>query len=106
MTVFAPTDNAFSTLKLEPTKISNPLRTQARDSGSQLNINTSGNQVNITTSVVDTPVSNTLYTDGTLVVYIVEKVLLPMSLFGPPSPAPAPGPLKKKKADSDTCCPW
>ncbi|GKE37251.1 fasciclin-like arabinogalactan protein 11 [Tanacetum coccineum] len=128
MTVFAPTDNAFSTLKAGTLNslsdqqkvqllqfhvipnylttsqfqtVSNPLRTQAGDSGSQLNITTSGNQVNITTGVVDTPVSNTLYTDGTLAVYTVEKVLLPMSLFGPPSPAPAPGPLKKKKAGSD-----
>ncbi|KAI3523416.1 hypothetical protein L1887_01521 [Cichorium endivia] len=134
MTVFAPTDNAFSALKSGTLNslsdqqkvellqfhvlpqylttsqfqtISNPLRTQAGDSASNkfpLNITSSGNQVNVTTGVVDTTVANTIYTDGSLAVYQVDKVLLPMDLFGPPSPAPAPTPEKKKKsgADDDT----
>ncbi|KAI3706394.1 hypothetical protein L6452_24104 [Arctium lappa] len=134
MTVFAPTDNAFSGLKpgtlnslsdqqkvellqfhvvpnflstAQFQTISNPLRTQAGDSASNkfpLNITTSGNQVNVTTGVVDATVANTIYTDGTLAVYQVDKVLLPMSLFGSQSPAPAPEPVKKKKsgADDDT----
>ncbi|KAL4591506.1 hypothetical protein LXL04_004474 [Taraxacum kok-saghyz] len=134
MTVFAPTDNAFSALKtgtlnslsdqqkvqllqfhvlpqyLTTTQfqtISNPLRTQAGDSASDkfpLNITSSGSQVNVTTGVMDTTVSNTLYTDGSLAVYQVDKVLLPMGMFGPQSPAPAPAPGKKKKsgADDDT----
>ncbi|KVH90799.1 fasciclin-like arabinogalactan protein 11 [Cynara cardunculus var. scolymus] len=131
MTVFAPTDNAFSGLKAGTLNslsdqqkvellqfhvvpnflstsqfqtISNPLRTQAGDSASNkfpLNITTSGNQVNVTTGVVDATVANTIYTDGTLAVYQVDKVLLPMSLFGPQSPAPAPEPVKKKKSGSD-----
>nr|XP_043610880.1 fasciclin-like arabinogalactan protein 11 [Erigeron canadensis] len=135
MTVFAPTDNAFSSLKAGTLNslsdeqkvellqfhvmpnyyttsqfqtISNPLRTQAGDSASNkfpMNITTSGNQVNITTGVVNATLANTIYTDGSLAVYQVDTVLLPMSLFGPPpAPAPAPSPLKKKKsgADDDT----
>ncbi|CAI9272977.1 unnamed protein product [Lactuca saligna] len=137
MTVFAPTDNAFSSLSVGtlnslsdqqkdelvqfhviPTFIStsqfqtlsNPLRTQAGDSTSYnfpLNITTSGNQVNLTTGVVNATVANAIYTDGSLAVYQVDKVLLPMSLFGPqpPAAAPAPEPLKdkkKKSGDEDT----
>lgn len=135
MTVFAPTDNAFASLKagtlnslsdqqkvsllqfhVVPTyltnsqlqTVSNPLRTQAGDTASDkfpLNVTASGNQVNVTTGVVDTTVSNSIYTDGTLAVYQVDKVLLPMSLFGTPSPAPAPEPLKKKKSGADDDAP-
>ncbi|KAJ0806515.1 putative FAS1 domain-containing protein [Helianthus annuus] len=135
MTVFAPTDNAFSSLKagtlnslsdqekvsllqfhVVPTyltnaqlqTVSNPLRTQAGDTASNkfpLNVTTSGNQVNVSTGVVDTTVSNSIYTDGTLAVYQVDKVLLPMSLFGPSAPAPAPEPLKKKKSGADDVAP-
>ncbi|KAE8735551.1 Fasciclin-like arabinogalactan protein 11 [Hibiscus syriacus] len=93
MTMFAPTDNAFSSLKSGtlnslsdeqkvelvqfhvPTylisnqfqTISNPLRTQAGDSGDgkfPLNITTSGNSVNITSGLTNTSVSGTIYTDG------------------------------------------
>ena len=96
LTMFAPTDNAFSSLpsgtlnsltdqqKTElvqfhilPTglslsqfqTISNPLRTQAGSSDNgefPLNVTTSGNQVNITTGVVTTTVSNTIYTGNGL----------------------------------------
>ncbi|KAI3823249.1 hypothetical protein L1987_04682 [Smallanthus sonchifolius] len=128
MTVFAPTDNAFSSLKpgtlnslsdqqkvsllqfhvvpnyltnSQLQTVSNPLRTQAGDTASDkfpLNVTTSGNQVNVSTGVVDTTVSNSIYTDGSLAVYQLDKVLLPMSMFGPASPAPAPEPEKKKKS--------
>lgn len=131
MTVFAPTDNAFSNLKAGTLNslsdqqkvallqfhvipnflstsqfqtVSNPLRTQAGDSASNkfpLNIVTSGNQVNVSTGVVNTTVANSIYTDGSLAVYQVDKVLLPMSLFGPATPAPAPAPLKKKSGKDD-----
>ncbi|KAK9068652.1 hypothetical protein SSX86_012767 [Deinandra increscens subsp. villosa] len=131
VTVFAPTDNAFSALKsgslnslsdqekvelvqfhvvpmfLSTSQfqtISNPLRTQAGDTARYkfpLNITTSGNQVNISTGVVDTTVANTIYSDGSLAVYQVDKVLLPMSMFGPPAPAPVPEKeSKKSKADA------
>lgn len=124
LTVFAPTDNAFSSLKsgtlnslsdqqkvqliqfhILPTYIpqtqfqtvSNPLRTQAGDtSGYPLNVTSSGNQVNITTGVVNATVANSVYSDGQLAVYQVDQVLLPMALFGP-TPAPAPAPTKAEK---------
>lgn len=129
LTIFAPTDNAFSSLpsgtlnsltdqqKAEliqfhilPTGLSlsqfqtasNPLRTQAGDTENgefPLNVTTSGNQVNITTGVVNTAVTNTIYTDGKLFVYQVDSVLLPLQLFGSSAPtmAPAPSPAKPKK---------
>ncbi|PHU15872.1 Fasciclin-like arabinogalactan protein 11 [Capsicum chinense] len=132
MTVFAPTDNAFSSLEAGTLNtlssqqqvqlvqfhvlpsfistsqfqtVSNPLRTQAGDTSPgdfPLNVTTSGNQVNVSTGIVDATVSNTIYTDGELAVYQVDKVLQPMSIFASPSPATAPSPapatlnLKKK----------
>lgn len=132
MTVFAPTDNAFSSLKAGTLNslssqqqvqlvqyhvlpsfisvsqfqtVSNPLRTQAGDASPgdfPLNVTTSGNQVNVSTGIIDATVSNTIYSDGELAVYQVDKVLQPMAIFASPSPAtaPAPGPatlnLKKK----------
>ncbi|KAD3337239.1 hypothetical protein R6Q59_027869 [Mikania micrantha] len=127
ITVFAPTDNAFSGMKsgalnslsdqqkvelvqfhivpmfLSTSQfqtVSNPLRTQAGETAYYkfpLNITTSGNQVNISTGVIDTTVANTIYTDGSLAVYQVDKVLLPMSLFGPPAPTPDPVPKNDDK---------
>ena len=82
---------------------SNPLHTQAGSSDDgqyPLNVTTSGNQVNVTTGVVDTTVSNTIYSDNQLAVYQVDQVLLPLALFGPPptaAPAEAPGPTKPEK---------
>jgi len=120
LTLFAPTDNAFSSLKagtlnsinsqeqmqlvqfhILPTlytisqfqTASNPLHTQAGSSDDgeyPLNVTTSGNQVNVTTGVVDTTVSNTIFSDNQLAVYQVDKVLLPMALFGATAPAAAP----------------
>nr|GMD71228.1 fasciclin-like arabinogalactan protein 11 [Ipomoea batatas] len=110
LTVFAPTDNAFSGLKAgtlnsltDQEKVelvqfhvlssffsmsqfqtaSNPLKTQAGDSAGSfpLNVTTAGNQVNVSTGVVDSTVANTVYTDGQLAVYQVDKVLLPISLI-------------------------
>ncbi|ERN05318.1 hypothetical protein AMTRI_Chr08g208790 [Amborella trichopoda] len=128
LTIFAPTDNAFSSLKpgtlnsltdqqkvsliqfhIIPSFISvpqfqtvtNPLRTQAGSGEDQfpLNVTTSGNQVNVSTGINDAPVANTVYTDGQLAVYQVDKVLLPIAIFRPavPAPAPAPGGKAKKK---------
>ncbi|CAA2953297.1 fasciclin-like arabinogalactan protein 11 [Olea europaea var. sylvestris] len=123
LTVFAPTDSAFSNLKTgmlnsltDEQKIqliqfhvissffsvskfqtaSNPLKTEA---GSEeqfpLNVTATGNQVNITTDMVNATVASTVYTDKQLAIYEVDKVLLPQGLFAPPPPAPAP--LKPKK---------
>ncbi|XP_061345793.1 fasciclin-like arabinogalactan protein 11 [Gastrolobium bilobum] len=130
LTIFAPPDNAFSSLKagtinsistqdqlqllqfhILPTlytmsqfqTASNPLHTQAGNSDDgeyPLNVTTSGNQVNVTTGVVDTTVSNTIYSDNQLAVYQVDKVLLPLALFGPAptaAPAEAPAPTKPEK---------
>ncbi|KAJ6819429.1 fasciclin-like arabinogalactan protein 12 [Iris pallida] len=131
VTLFAPTDNAFSSLPpgtlnsltdqqkvaliqfhilpsvlsvVQFQTVSNPLRTQAgnaNDGEYPLNVTTMGNQVNISTGVVNTTVSNTLYSDSQLAVYQVDKVLLPLDLFGPKAaPAPAPAPAKSKKKAS------
>lgn len=127
LTIFAPTDNAFSNLKpgmlnslTDQQKVqlvqfhilpnflslsqfqtaSNPLRTQAGNSNNgefPLNVTTSGNQVNITTGVVNTTVSNSIYSDGQLAVYQVDQVLLPLEFFQSPAPAPAPVEGKPKK---------
>ncbi|KAL0460211.1 UNVERIFIED_CONTAM: Fasciclin-like arabinogalactan protein 11 [Sesamum latifolium] len=135
LTLFAPTDNAFSSLQagtlnslsdqqkvslvqfhILPTflsmsqfqTVSNPLRTQAGDSAAgefPLNVTTASNQVNISTGVDDATVANTIYTDGQLAVYQVDKVLLPLKIFGTPSPAAAPAPAApkatKKKSGAD-----
>ncbi|XP_077249634.1 fasciclin-like arabinogalactan protein 6 [Tasmannia lanceolata] len=124
LTLFAPTDNAFNSLKpgtlnsLSPQQqvalilyhilpkyyslqmfdtISNPERTQAsgNDGGLYyLNFTTipNTNQVNISTGIVTTQINNALYSQPPLAVYEVDKVLLPIDLFGtkPPSAAPSP----------------
>ncbi|XP_062004075.1 fasciclin-like arabinogalactan protein 11 [Rosa rugosa] len=120
ITIFAPTDNAFASLKAgtlnsisEQQKLqllqfhilpsyyttsqfqtaSNPLHTQAGNSDDgqfPLNVTTSGTQVNITTGVVTASVANTIFTDNQLAVYQVDQVLLPLAIFGSPAPAPAP----------------
>ncbi|XP_054802818.1 fasciclin-like arabinogalactan protein 11 [Prosopis cineraria] len=125
LTIFAPTDNAFTNLKpgtlnsinsqeqLQLVQFhvlsslytmsqfqtaSNPLRTQAGNSDKgefPLNVTTSGNQVNITTGVVNATVANTIYTDKQFAVYQVDQVLLPLALFGPP-PTAAPAPAPTK----------
>lgn len=82
--------------------VSNPLRTQAGSASPgefPLNVTSSeGQQVNVTTGVVTATVDNSLYSGDSLVVYQVNKVLLPMKLFGAAeAPAPAPlAPAKKK----------
>lgn len=126
LTIFAPSDNAFSALRpatlnslsdheklqlvqfhILPTlystsqfqTASNPLRTQVGDvKGGKFAINviTSGNQVNITTGVVNATVANTVFSDRRIVVYQVDQVLLPLAIFGP-TPAPAPAPAKLEK---------
>uniref|UniRef100_A0A2P2P9K2 FAS1 domain-containing protein n=1 Tax=Rhizophora mucronata TaxID=61149 RepID=A0A2P2P9K2_RHIMU len=126
LTVFAPTDNAFANLKAgtlnsladqqkvqlvqfhilpnyvsmsQFQSVSNPLRTQAGNNANgefPLNVTSSANQVNITTGVDTATVTNTIFTDGQLAVYQVDKVLLPLNIFGSPaSPAPAPSKVEK-----------
>jgi uncharacterized surface protein with fasciclin (FAS1) repeats len=136
LTVFAPPDNAFAALpagtlnslsdqqktslvqfhvvaQLLPAAqldtVSNPLRTQAGDTGRgkfPLNITSDGGQqVNVSTGVVNATLDSTLYAGDWLVVYQFSMVLLRWALYGPPVPAPAPAPVaskkKKKKAETE-----
>ncbi|KAL8508835.1 hypothetical protein ACS0TY_016149 [Phlomoides rotata] len=116
LTLFAPTDSAFSGLKtgtlnsyteekvelvqfhvlpyyLSPSQFqtaSNPLTTQA-GSSSQLfamNVTAIGNQVNITTGETNATLVNTIHTDNQLAVYEVDKVLLPQRFYVPMPPPP------------------
>ncbi|EEF29771.1 fasciclin-like arabinogalactan protein 12 [Ricinus communis] len=119
-TILAPTDGAFSGLKvgtlnslsdgekielvkfhIVPTfistsqfqTVSNPVRTLA-GAGNRfaLNVTTGGSTVNITTGLTNTTISGTVYTDTRLAIYQVDKVLLPLDMFTPKAPAPAPSP--------------
>ncbi|CAA0816838.1 Fasciclin-like arabinogalactan protein 11 [Striga hermonthica] len=83
--------------------LSNPVRTQAGDTGRgqfPLNITTAGGGggVNITTGIDNATVVGTIYTDGQLAVYQVDRVLLPVGVFDPLPPPPAPAPEPKKAA--------
>jgi uncharacterized surface protein with fasciclin (FAS1) repeats len=132
-TVFAPTDNAFNSLKpgtlnslTQQQQVSlvqghvlpqfytfdsfetasNPVRTQAsgRDGPYTLDITANTqNQLNVSTGVVDVAVNNALSVVKPLAVYTVEKVLLPLELFGAKAPAAAPSASKapKKGGSSD-----
>ncbi|KAG4968476.1 hypothetical protein AAZX31_12G163700 [Glycine max] len=129
LTVFAPNDNAFQSLKpgflnslndqqkneliqfhVLPTfvsisnfdTLSNPVRTQAGDDPDRLalNITSSGNQVNLTTGVVNTTVGGSVYSDHQLAIYQVDKVLLPRDFFVPKPPPPAPAPAKAKASSA------
>lgn len=128
VTIFAPTDGAFSAIiksgtlnsltdqeKIELVQfhllarfistpqfqtVSNPLKTLA-GAGNRfaLNITTTDSFVNVSTGLTNTSVSGIVYTDGKLAIYQVDKVLLPLDLFATKSPAPAPKPLKPQKAE-------
>jgi len=137
-TVFAPTDNAFNNLKpgtlnslTQQQQVSlvqghvlpnfysmdsfqtasNPVRTQAsgRDGPYTLNITSdTNNQVNVSSGVVDVRINNALYSAKPLAVYSVDKVLLPMELFGAKAPAAAPTASEgkpKKGGSSDASSP-
>ncbi|KAB5530191.1 hypothetical protein DKX38_020272 [Salix brachista] len=126
LTIFAPTDSAFSELKsgtlntlsdgdkselvkfhVVPTflstsqfqTVSNPLGTWA-GTGSRLPLNVTSypNSVNITTGLTNTSLSGTVYTDSQLAIYKIEKVLLPKDIFASNAPAPAPvqAPVREK----------
>ncbi|EEF29777.1 fasciclin-like arabinogalactan protein 12 [Ricinus communis] len=129
LTIFAPTDGAFSTLKsgtlnslTEEQKselvkfhvvpsflstsqfqtVSNPVGTEAGAGGRvALNFTAFPNSVIITTGLTNTSISGTVYSDNQLAVYRVDKVLLPMDIFTPNAPAPAPAvPEKKPKKET------
>ncbi|KDP44076.1 hypothetical protein JCGZ_05543 [Jatropha curcas] len=120
ITIFAPTDSAFSGLKtgtlndlndggkvklvkfhIAPIYISNitqfetvsnPIKTQAGKGGRfSLNVTTTGNIVNITTGVTNTTISGIVYNDNyQLAIYQIDQVLQPMDLFAPNKLPPTP----------------
>ncbi|CAL4909557.1 unnamed protein product [Urochloa decumbens] len=126
-TVFAPTDNAFSSLKpgtlnkltqqdqvsliqyhIVPQfysldsfeTASNPVRTQASGSDGPYTLNItadSKSQVNVSTGLVATRLGTALRDTMPLAVYSVDKVLLPNDLFGVKPPASSPPAPKGKK---------
>lgn len=126
LTVFAPTDSAFGSMKnvtlntlstqqqselvqfhILPNYFSlsqfetasDPLSTQAGATNYgqfPLNVSASGNSVNLTTGFSSASISNTLYTDGQLAVYELDHVLLPQRFFVTPPPVPAPAPTPPK----------
>ncbi|XP_044480691.1 fasciclin-like arabinogalactan protein 12 [Mangifera indica] len=126
LTIFAPTDGAFSSLSsgtlnslTDPQKesliqfhvissyislpqfqtVSNPLRTNAGDNSRyryQLNATAYPNSVNISTGLTNTSVSAIVYSDGQLAIYQVDKVLLPWEIFGAKPPATALAPAPEK----------
>ena len=137
-TVFAPTDNAFNSLKpgtlnklsqQEQVSLvqyhilpqfysldsfetaSNPVRTQASGSDGPYTLNItadSNSQVNVSTGLVATRVGTALRDTQPLAVYSVDKVLLPMELFGAKAPAAAPTASEgkpKKGGSSDASSP-
>ncbi|XP_025015485.1 fasciclin-like arabinogalactan protein 12 [Ricinus communis] len=117
ITMFAPTDAAFSNLRESALSslndkekvafvqfhilprflstsdfqtLSNPIKTLAgSDSRYPMTITTTDSSVNISTGLTETSIANTVYSDNrTVVVYEIDKVLLPKYLF-PPAAAPA-----------------
>ncbi|KAJ4726009.1 Fasciclin-like arabinogalactan protein [Melia azedarach] len=132
MTIFAPNDDAFSSLSSGTLNslndgqkeslmkfhvlasyipvsqfqtVSNPLRTNAGDSSKYaypLNVTSYPNSVNVSTGITNTSLSGTVYSDGQLAIYQVDKVLLPWQLFGAKPPAPAPAPEKPEKQNNAT----
>ncbi|KAI8008206.1 Fasciclin-like arabinogalactan protein 6 [Camellia lanceoleosa] len=120
MTVFAPTDNAFSNLPSgtlnnlsaqqqvqlvlyhvlpkyyslpDLLTVSNPVRTQAsgQDGGVfGLDFSGAGSQVNVSTGIVETIVNTALRSNFPLAVYSLDKVLLPKEFYEAKAPAPAP----------------
>ncbi|KAM6578842.1 hypothetical protein CsatB_030679 [Cannabis sativa] len=130
LTIFAPTNGAFGALKpgtlntlsnedkvqlvqyhILPSLVSlqnfetlsNPVRTQASNTNDfPLNVTVEGSSVNITTGIVNATISGTVYEDNQLAIYKVDKVLLPLGIFGPKPKtkqhlAPSPTPLKPSK---------
>ncbi|XP_030454281.1 fasciclin-like arabinogalactan protein 12 [Syzygium oleosum] len=83
--------------------VSNPLMTKAGGTGGKefpLNVTTNGNRVSVFTGVDGASVTKTLYTDGKLAVYQVDKVLLPLSIFSVDGTyAQAPTPPRKKPVE-------
>ncbi|XP_012568463.1 fasciclin-like arabinogalactan protein 11 [Cicer arietinum] len=131
LTILAPDDGAFSQLKpgyfnslgerqqkqliqfhVLPVyvsssnfdSLSNPVLSLASDSptGYQMNVTAYGNSVNISTGVVNATLTGIVYSDKTLAIYHVDKVLVPLDFSKPKAIAPAPTVAKAPKAGKDS----
>ncbi|WCJ41052.1 FASCICLIN-like arabinogalactan-protein 12 [Euphorbia peplus] len=128
LTIFAPSDNAFSSLKIKhilsslthqqlvelmqfhvvPSFIStfqfdtltNPLKTHAGSGGRFLLIvTTNGNTVNLSTGLTNTTIDKPVYSDDHLAIYKLHKVLLPLDIFIPKPPPPKIQPDEEEEDD-------
>ncbi|CAI8583249.1 unnamed protein product [Vicia faba] len=131
LTILAPDDSAFSQLKagyfnslgerqqkeliqfhVLPAyvsssnfdSLSNPVLTLASDSpsGYQMNVTAYGNNVNISTGSVNATLTGIVYSDKTLAIYHVDKVLIPLDFSKPKALAPAPTIAKAPKGAKDS----
>ncbi|KAJ0021105.1 hypothetical protein Pint_32192 [Pistacia integerrima] len=99
LTIFAPTDGAFSSLS---SGTLNSLTDPQKESLIQFHLNLFVYLViTVSNSLTNTSVAAIVYSDGQLAIYQVDKVLLPWEIFGakPPATAPAPGPDQKPKKE-------
>ncbi|CAN4103272.1 unnamed protein product [Withania somnifera] len=132
MTVFAPSDNAFSNLpggtlnKLNDQQkvqliqyhvipkfytfddlqsVSNPVRTQATGSKGEpfgLNFTGQNNQVNVSSGAVETNIYNAIRKDPPLAVFQVDKVLLPLEFTDAKAPSTDDAPAPAAEAKKGT----
>ena len=132
MTILAPTDNGFNSLRpgalnalddqqksqlllyhvlpkfytlIELQTVSNPVRTQAGDWGLNFTGQANSNQVNVSTGIITVPINNKLREQSPLSIFVVDQVLLPDALFGNHTAAPpkAPAPgTDKAPVDGET----
>ncbi|KAL5096942.1 hypothetical protein RYX36_001269 [Vicia faba] len=131
LTILAPDDGAFSQLKagyfnslserqqkeliqfhVLPVyvsssnfdSLSNPVLTLASDSptGYQMNVTAYENNVNISTGSVNATLTGIVYSDKTLAIYHVDKVLIPLDFSKPKALAPAPTIAKAPKGAKDS----
>ncbi|XP_065868547.1 fasciclin-like arabinogalactan protein 12 [Euphorbia lathyris] len=130
LTIFAPSDIAFSSLKIKQTlrslthqqlvelmqfhivptfistfqfdTVTNPLKTHA-GSGDRflLIVTTDGNSVKISTGLTNTTIDKPVYSDNHLAIYEVHKVLLPLDIFTPKPPPPKLEPDEEEEDDDD-----
>ncbi|KAH9315439.1 hypothetical protein KI387_024066, partial [Taxus chinensis] len=122
VTIFAPSDKAFASLKATPLSnltadqkkalilahviskfyalsdfqnFSNPANTMATGMNGgkyNLNITAKSGAVSLSSGYVTVPIFSTVHVTYPVALYAISKVLLPEDIFGLPSPSPAPSP--------------
>ncbi|XP_057870076.1 fasciclin-like arabinogalactan protein 12 [Cryptomeria japonica] len=119
LSLFAPSDTAFASLRREYKAMINKLTDQQKTSlleyhavptfyslgqfqslsspistmgPYKFNVSAFGAQVNMSTGLVNAPISSSIFSQSPVAVYEVDKVLLPEEIFGLPIPTPAPTP--------------